>query len=312
MSRFRAALDFVLSELDQRQDAGYADWRVATSAVQRLRNARAGQSAVLPALHEPSARENDRVPVGKDIVPVPPVTVPAPLLPVILKEEPAGFVASPAPTAGATLSKAQRLDRLRTCAGRAPCSQCPYGTQPHEHFVFGVGSPGAELMFVGEAPGAEEDAQGEPFVGKAGQLLTRIINTMGYPREDVYIANVLKCRPDTPGQTSGNRVPRPDEMQSCRPTLFEQIEIIAPRVIVALGATAVKGLLELDAPMRDLHGRWHDFRGIPLMPTYHPSYLLRNQAPSERRKVWEDMLLVKEKLGHDITERDRAYFVTRG
>lgn len=208
-------------------------------------------------------------------------------------------------------NKAERLASLRACPGRVPCSACPYGSGEHGHIVFGVGNPDAELMFIGEAPGAEEDAQGEPFVGRAGQLLTKIISTMGYRREDVYIANILKCRPDTPGQTSGNRAPTPAEIESCRPTLFEQIEIIRPRAIVALGATAMAGLLGSHEAMRDLRGRWHDFRGIAVMATYHPSYLLHNQAPAEKRKVWEDMLLVKTHLGHVLTERDHSYFLVR-
>lgn len=208
-------------------------------------------------------------------------------------------------------SKAERLARLRACPGRVPCAACPYGAGDHGHVVFGVGSPEAELMFIGEAPGADEDEQGEPFVGRAGQLLTKIISTMGYRREDVYIANILKCRPDTPGRTSGNRAPTPAEIESCRPTLYEQIAIVGPRAIVALGATAMSGLLGSSEPMRDLRGRWHDFRGIPVMATYHPSYLLRNQAPSEKRKVWEDMLLVKTRLGQTLTERDHGYFLPR-
>lgn len=215
------------------------------------------------------------------------------------------------PVAGGQASKAERLARLRACPDRVPCAACPYGAGEHGHIVFGVGHPEAELMFIGEAPGAEEDAQGEPFVGRAGQLLTKIIETMGFQREEVYIANILKCRPDTPGQTSGNRPPTPAEINACRPTLYEQIEIIQPRAIVALGATAMAGLLGSIEAMRDLRGRWHDFRGTPVMATYHPSYLLRNQAPAEKRKVWEDMLLVKARLGHVLTERDHRYFLVR-
>lgn len=227
--------------------------------------------------------------------------------------------APPEPRAGAaagataaTLFQAERLAALRACRDRLPCAACPYGAGEHPHVVFGVGDPDADLLFIGEAPGADEDAQGEPFVGRAGQLLTRIISTMGFAREEVYLANILKCRPDTPGQTSGNRAPTPAEIESCRPVLYEQIEIIAPRVIVALGATAMSGLLGANEAMRDLRGRWHDFRGIPVMATYHPSYLLRNQATAEKRKVWEDMLLVKTRLGHELTERDHGYFLTRG
>ena len=215
------------------------------------------------------------------------------------------------PCAPAASSKAQRLAELRACPQRLPCEKCPYGQRAHSHVVFGVGNIDAELMFIGEAPGAEEDARGEPFVGRAGQLLNKMILTMGYQRSDIYIANVLKCRPDMPGQTSGNRAPTNAEMASCRPCLFDQIAIIEPKAIVALGATAMRGLLDVTESIGQLRGRWHDFRGTPVMATYHPSYLLRNQAPSERRKVWEDLLEVKARLGHRITERDRTYFLTK-
>ena len=163
-------------------------------------------------------------------------------------------------------------------------------------------------MFVGEAPGADEDLQGEPFVGRAGQLLTKIIEAMDFTRDDIYIANVLKCRPDMPSGESGNRKPRTDEMATCLPWLEEQIRLIHPKVIVALGATAVEGLLGDTSPMRDLRGRWLDFQSTPVMVTYHPAYLLRNQSIGEKRKVWEDMLLVLEKLGKTITSKQRRFF----
>ena len=150
--------------------------------------------------------------------------------------------------------------------------------------------------------------QGEPFVGKAGQLLTKIIAAMGYAREEVFIGNVLKCRPDMPANESGNRKPRPDEMATCLPYLAEQIEIIQPKVLVALGATAMQGLTGATEPMNQLRGRWHQFKGIPLMATYHPAYLLRNQANSEKRKVWEDLLQVMEKLQMPISAKQRNYF----
>ncbi len=189
------------------------------------------------------------------------------------------------------------------------CQKCPHLARSRTQTVFGVGNPNAELMFIGEAPGADEDARGEPFVGRAGQLLTRIIKAMGFAREEVYIANVLKCRPDTPGRASGNRPPTPAEMQTCLPYLAEQIEIIQPKVLVALGATAVEGLLGFRGTMRELRGRWHSYENTPLMITYHPSYLLRNQAPSEKRKVWEDMLQVLERLERPISEKQRNYFL---
>lgn len=188
------------------------------------------------------------------------------------------------------------------------CVKCPNLASSRKNVVFGVGNTNADLMFVGEAPGADEDEQGEPFVGKAGQLLTRIIETMGIGREDVYIANILKCRPDTPGQTAGNRKPTPEEMATCIPYLHEQIDLIKPKVLVALGGTAMEGLLNKTG-ITKLRGHWHEYRGIPLMPTYHPSYLLRNQAMHEKRKVWEDMLQVMEKLGLPITEKQRNFFL---
>jgi len=172
-----------------------------------------------------------------------------------------------------------------------------------------VGNPDAELMFIGEAPGLDEDRQGEPFVGRAGQLLTKIIKAMGFAREEVYIANVLKCRPDMPAGAFGNRAPTPQEMQTCRPYLVEQIDIIQPKVVVALGAVAVEGLLGTRGAMRDLRGRWHSYNATPLMITYHPAYLLRNQAPSEKRKVWEDMLQVLERLEKPISDKQRNYFL---
>jgi DNA polymerase len=189
------------------------------------------------------------------------------------------------------------------------CVKCPHLASSRTQTVFGVGNPDAEIMFIGEAPGADEDARGEPFVGRAGQLLTKIIETMGFSRGDVYIANILKCRPDVPRGASGNRPPTPLEMETCRPYLIEQIDIIQPKILVALGAVAVEGLLGARGAMRELRGRWHSYNGMPLMITYHPAYLLRNQSPPEKRKVWEDMLQVLERLERPITEKQRRYFL---
>jgi DNA polymerase len=199
------------------------------------------------------------------------------------------------------------LEQLRELALK--CTRCSHLVASRTQVVFGVGNPKAELMFVGEAPGADEDAQGEPFVGKAGQLLTKIIQTMGFKREEVYIANVLKCRPDTPGQSYGNRQPSPEEMAVCVPYLQKQIELIQPKVLVALGSVALTGLFGQHKGITTLRGKWQEYRGIPLMPTFHPAYLLRNQALAEKRKVWEDMLKVMEKLGATITDKHRGYFL---
>jgi DNA polymerase len=151
--------------------------------------------------------------------------------------------------------------------------------------VFGVGNPRARLMFVGEAPGEEEDKRGEPFVGRAGQLLTKIIEAIGLTREQVYIANVIKCRPP------GNRNPEADEVEQCEPYLFRQIDVIGPRVIVPLGKFAAQSLLKTMDPITRLRGRQFDYRGAALIPTFHPAYLLRN--PSAKREVWEDMKKVR-------------------
>ena len=213
-------------------------------------------------------------------------------------------------TAVPGLSPDARMAAFAELRARAlACVQCAHLAGSRKNVVFGVGSIEADLMFVGEAPGADEDVQGEPFVGKAGQLLTKIIQTMGLSRETVYIANILKCRPDTPGETAGNRKPTPGEMQTCIPFLHEQIDLVRPKVLVALGATAVEGLLGKTVGITRLRGNWQTYRGIPLMPTYHPAYLLRNQALSEKRRVWEDMLQVMARLGMSASERQKNYFL---
>jgi DNA polymerase len=219
-------------------------------------------------------------------------------------------ISSPVPTAPTISAHPTKQAAIAGLRQRTEvCIKCPNLANSRKNVVFGVGDIESPLMFVGEAPGADEDAQGEPFVGKAGELLTRIIQTMGFSRETIYIANVLKCRPDTPGQTAGNRKPTVDEMKTCLPYLLEQIDIIKPRVIVALGATAVEGLFGKPTPITKLRGNCQTFRETPVMPTFHPAYLLRNQALSEKRKVWEDMLQVLEKLEAPISEKQRGYFL---
>jgi DNA polymerase len=170
----------------------------------------------------------------------------------------------------------------------ADCCRCKLADLGRTQVVFGVGNPRADLMFVGEAPGADEDAQGEPFVGRAGQLLTKIIEAIGMRREDVFIANVLKCRPPQ------NRNPEPDEVAQCEPFLHRQIDIVKPKVIVALGKFAAQCLLKTNDPITRLRGREFQYRDAILMPTYHPAYLLR--TPSAKREVWEDMKRVKSIL----------------
>jgi len=185
------------------------------------------------------------------------------------------------------------LDALRIDIG-PDCSRCKLHTLGRKQVVFGVGNANADLMFVGEAPGADEDIQGEPFVGRAGQLLTKIIEAIDLRREDVYIANVIKCRPPN------NRNPEPDEVEQCEPFLFRQIDIIKPKVIVALGKFAAQCLLKSDAPITRLRGREFTYRDSILIPTYHPAYLLRN--PSAKREVWDDMKKVRALLSQDARE----------
>jgi uracil-DNA glycosylase family 4 len=202
-------------------------------------------------------------------------------------EAAASDLATHAPVQGSSPDQAARLIAIREDLG--PCTRCKLHAQGRKQIVFGVGNPNADLMFVGEAPGADEDVQGEPFVGRAGQLLTKIIESIGLQRSDVYIANVIKCRPPQ------NRNPEPDEVLSCQPFLFQQIDAIQPRVIVALGTFAAQALLGSVVPISRLRGQLHDFRGsIKLIPTFHPAFLLR--SPDRKRDVWEDMKKVRELL----------------
>jgi uracil-DNA glycosylase len=222
----------------------------------------------------------------------------------------AEIISAPVPSLVTRHSSPEKATAFAALRERAlACIKCPHLAASRKTVVFGVGSIDAQLMFVGEAPGADEDEQGEPFVGRAGQLLTKIIQATGLSRADVYIANILKCRPDTPGQSAGNRPPTPEERAACIPYLQEQIDLIQPKAIVALGATAVDGLLGKTIGITKLRGNWQTYRGTPLMPTFHPSYLLRNQAMTEKRKVWEDILKVMDKLEMPVTEKQRNFFL---
>jgi uracil-DNA glycosylase family 4 len=183
-------------------------------------------------------------------------------------------------------NKPAALKAIRADIGE--CTRCRLH-KGRTNLVFGVGNPNTELMFVGEGPGADEDAQGEPFVGRAGQLLNNMISAMGLKREDVYIANVVKCRPP------GNRTPEKDECDICSPFLLRQIEVIQPKVVVALGAVAAKNLLAVNDSMANLRGRWYDFRGSRLAVTYHPAYLLRD--PRQKKEAWKDLQMVMKYLG---------------
>jgi DNA polymerase len=287
MNDFEKALDLTTESLRKLSESG-SNLRGSREALRRLAAVKTKPKEQPPIATKPAKPESPK---------------PGPL-----------SAAAPAPnpvsaevfqTTGAT--KREKIEQMR--AAVAACEKCPQLARSRTQTVFGVGNIDAQIMFVGEAPGADEDLQGEPFVGKAGQLLTKIIETMGVKRPDIFIANVLKCRPDMPPGSTGNRRPAATEMQTCLPYLRAQIEAIRPKVLVALGSVAMEGLLGAVEPMSRLRGRWHEFQGIPLMATYHPAYLLRNQSLGEKRKVWEDMLLVMERVGLPISEKQRGYFL---
>ena len=230
---------------------------------------------VVPALHRP---EPSPAPRGTDEPTVPPASSPDVQEMHLPLESP--------------LTPLSRLSLPELEAMAKQCTACRLH-QGRTHVVFGVGNPHAELMFAGEAPGRDEDRQGEPFVGRAGQLLTRIIEAIGMKRQDVYIANVIKCRPPN------NRNPEADEIAHCEPYLIRQIALVQPRLIVALGTFAAQTLLQTKLPISQLRGRFHTYQGVKLMPTFHPAFLLRN--PERKRAVWEDMQMVQRELRQPST-----------
>ena len=213
------------------------------------------------------------------------------VVPIIREED---ISQSPASRASDAIDPVRALRLIREDLG--DCTRCRLHQQGRKQIVFGVGNPNADLMFIGEAPGADEDEQGEPFVGRAGQLLNNMLRAMGLRREQVYIANIIKCRPP------GNRTPERDECETCSPFLMRQIAVIKPKVIVALGAVAAKTLLVINASMSDLRGRWYDFRGTKLAVTYHPAFLLRD--PRQKKEAWKDLQMVMKELGLAIPTKD--------
>lgn len=308
---FTELLDATLEHLQALQRRGVRFVRVAPETLRALREpppARPRPSVTKPGAPPAATPEAGQAPITRIEAAVPKaVELQDPAAQGLLLP---GLGGAP-PAAGAALPPEARAAAWADLRARVEaCQKCPHLAATRQHVVFGVGNPEAELMFIGEAPGADEDAQGEPFVGRAGELLTRIIAAMGLARSDVYIANILKCRPDTPSQTSGNRKPTTTEMQTCLPYLLEQIDLIRPRVLVALGATAVEGLFGKPVSITKLRGQWQTFRGTPVMPTYHPAYVLRNPSPTVKREIWQDMLQVMERLGLPITDKQRRYFTS--
>ena len=232
-----------------------------------------------------------------------------------LAPDPAPAAESPRvrePEPASPVSQLSKPERLAEVKARAEvCVQCRSMNTLRDTMVFAVGNPDADLMFVGEAPGVEEEKLREPFVGPAGQLLDKILKAMGLERSEIYISNIVKFRPrleDQPDQGTRNRKPTSEEMAAAVQYVKEEIQIVEPKVIVALGGTAMEGLLGIEGSVSRMRSQFHNLDGKPVMVTYHPSYLLRNESISEKRKVWEDMLMVMERLELQISEKQRGFF----
>ena len=235
---------------------------------------------------------------------------------VAASEKPAAIALPPAPEV--TLPEGDKAQRwaalLALVTGDATCCA---NVRPGKKVVLGVGSLDAKIMFVGEAPGAEEEIQGEPFVGPAGQLLTKMIQAMGLKRSDVYIGNIMNWRPQMPTvdgrEQVGNRPPNEAELRYCLPYLRAQIDVVNPDLLVALGSTAAQGLLGVGSfkALGEIRGKWHEFAGKPLMVTYHPSYILRNQSNRSKRMIWEDLLKVMERASLPISDKQRSFFLDK-
>lgn len=229
---------------------------------------------------------------------------------------PVANIPAPVPFTLPPGDKAARWATLRERVLHDPV--CRASVRPGKQVVFGVGSLEAKIMFVGEAPGADEEVQGEPFVGPAGQLLNKMIGAMGLKRADVYIGNIMNWRPELPADASGvqygNRPPTPSELAYCLPYLKAQIEVVEPALLVALGATAASGLLGAGTfkALGEIRGKWKEFAGRPLMVTYHPSYILRNQSNQSKRLIWEDLLKVMERAALPVADKQRGFFLDRG
>lgn len=312
----KAELAALVEELQRLKRAGVTSVTVADESLAQLRQAVAKTRAT--DAPEPAS--------AKTMPPPTPASAP-PVVRAVQEDRPAARGAAPAPaksTAGfppppvIALPAGTKRERWEWLRQRVlECPVCRAHTHGECRVVFGVGNIDADIFFCGEAPGGEEEIQGEPFVGPAGQLLTKMIAGMGLKREDVYIGNILNWRPEMEGRQSGrsvhqtgNRPPTEEEMRFCLPYLRAQVEVVQPKALVALGATAAQGLLGFGAfkSLGAARGRWHDYMGIPLMVTYHPSYLLRYADQRTKRLVWEDLLQVMEKVGLPISEKQRGYY----
>jgi DNA polymerase len=304
-----ASLHALTAELKRLKASGVKSVAVSEASLAKLRAAIAGRPAPRAAAPAP-------VPAGpaEEVAKI----YQAPLKTFVAKPAAAPEVVMPAPVPFTlpTGDKAARWAALRERVLNDPV--CRAQVRPGKQVVFGVGSLDAKIMFVGEAPGAEEEVQGEPFVGPAGQLLTRMIGAMGLKRADVYIGNIMNFRPAMPvderGVQFGNRPPSTSELAYCLPYLLAQIEVVNPALLVALGSTAAQGLLGVGTfkTLGEIRGHWRDLGGRPLMVTYHPSYILRTSSNRSKRVIWEDLLQVMERAGLAISDKQRGFFLDRG
>lgn len=297
---FNAGLDVVLQALEQRSLSGGALKAPAAdlAALCQNRGAQAGTARVSPAI------EN----VAPAFVPPSPQRS-VESKPVRRASSASQFVFPNLPPVSGTEAPGDALQALGEKV--SACTLCASLAATRNCIVFGGGAAEAELMLVSEAPGADEDREGRPFAGEAGALLDKMLQAMGLSREGIYLTSVLKCRPDVPADEPGSRAPTTEELSNCTPYLAAQISLVKPKVIVAMGAGAMRALFGSTETVGKLRSRWHDLQGIPVMPTFHPSYLIRNQSNAEKRKVWEDLLQVMERLGLDISEKQRGFFKPR-
>ncbi len=303
----RATLQALVEELRRLKSTGVTSLPASEEGLAALRAAVASARREHPDAPAPESPPRDPTPA------VPPVVVSA--APRIQKTATASEAPALPPPPAIVLPEGDRDARwnwLRTRVENDPV--CRERVRPGKKIVLGVGNLEARIFFCGEAPGAEEEIQGEPFVGPAGQLLTRMIEAMGLSRGDVYIGNIMNWRPDLPTppgmEQTGNRPPTPAELAYCLPFLRAQLEIVKPELIVALGSTAAQGLLGVGTfkTLGEIRGRWHAFEGTPLMVTYHPSYILRNPSNRSKRAIWEDLLKVMERAGLPISEKQQRFF----
>jgi DNA polymerase len=327
----RAALTALTEELRRLKSAGVTSVSVSEAGLESLRSAVAARGMRVRSGPASAPAPAALLPVAGAAAPGP-ASAPASAGPGLVAPPPSRLSRPPAQAAAAPASpgqdplpppptvvlppgdKAQRWRHLCDTVLHDPV--CRAHARPGKRVVVGVGDLDARICFVGEAPGAEEEIQGEPFVGPAGQLLTRMIVAMGLSRSQVYIGNIMNWRPEMPvgpdGVQSGNRPPTEAELAYCLPYLRAQIEIVAPALIVALGTTAARGLLgrgSFDA-LKEVRGQWREFAGKPLMVTYHPSYILRNPTNRSKRLIWEDLLKVMDRAGQTVSDRQRGYFLS--